>query len=178
MLTGHSGRSPMTCLYRCGNACDHPVPNESDNAYFGDLANSEVSRRGFVRGSAAGALVLGLGAAAVTSATPAFAHGNEGHGGGGGGGYPGADPDVYTPSRPGNGALTFKPIPPNDPNWDRLQEAAKPARNDPRAFLELHHIFGDLAQNPSYVRAFSDALSALWARGVRSTLADYLSAKA
>ena len=71
-----------------------------------------------------------------------------------------------------------KPIPPNDPNWDRLQEAAKPARNDPRAFLELHHIFGDLAQNPSYVRAFSDALSALWARGVRSTLADYLSGKA
>ena len=31
--------------------------------------------------------------------------------------------------------------------------------------------------NPAYVRAFSDALSALWARGVRSTLADYLSDK-
>ena len=71
-----------------------------------------------------------------------------------------------------------KPIPPNDPNWQRLQEAAKPARSDPRAFLELRHIFGALADNPTYVRSFSDALSALWARGVRSTLADYLSDKA
>ena len=71
-----------------------------------------------------------------------------------------------------------KPIPPNDPNWQRLQEAAKPARSDPRAFLELRHIFGALADNSAYVRAFSDALSALWARGVRSTLADYLSDKA
>jgi mannitol 2-dehydrogenase len=70
-----------------------------------------------------------------------------------------------------------KAIPPNDPNWERLQDAAKQARNAPQAFLELRHIFGDLASNPSYVRAFSDALSAIWARGVRSTLADYLSDK-
>jgi mannitol 2-dehydrogenase len=71
-----------------------------------------------------------------------------------------------------------KPIAPNDPNWKRLKEAAKPARNNPQAFLELRDIFGDLAHNPGYVRAFSDALSALWARGVRSSLADYLSDKA
>ena len=70
-----------------------------------------------------------------------------------------------------------KPIPPNDPSWDRLQQAAKTARNDPRAFLQSRHIFGDLANNPNYIRAFSDALSALWARGVRSTLADYLTDK-
>jgi mannitol 2-dehydrogenase len=71
-----------------------------------------------------------------------------------------------------------KPIAPNDPNWAQLQEAAKPARDDPQVFLRLHHIFGDLAHNPSYVRAFSDALSALWARGVRSTLTEYLSGAA
>jgi mannitol 2-dehydrogenase len=70
-----------------------------------------------------------------------------------------------------------KPIAPNDPSWKQLQEAAKPARNDPTAFLQLRHIFGDLSGNPSYVRAFSDALSTLWARGVRSTLSDYLSDK-
>ncbi len=70
-----------------------------------------------------------------------------------------------------------KAIAPNDPNWERLQEAAKPARNDPLAFLQLRHIFGDLADNPNYARAFSNALSALWTRGVRSTLADYLSDK-
>jgi mannitol 2-dehydrogenase len=41
----------------------------------------------------------------------------------------------------------------------------------------LRDIFGDLADNPNYISAFSDALSALWARGVRSTLADYVSDK-
>ena len=25
-------RSPVTCALKCGNACAHPVPNESDNA--------------------------------------------------------------------------------------------------------------------------------------------------
>jgi len=41
----------------------------------------------------------------------------------------------------------------------------------------LRHIFGDLSGNPNYVRAFSALLSALWSRGVRSTLSDYLSDK-
>jgi mannitol 2-dehydrogenase len=70
-----------------------------------------------------------------------------------------------------------KPVAPNDPSWERLQKAAKPARNDPLAFLKLRDIFGELAENPAYVSAFSDALASLWARGVRSTLADYLSDK-
>jgi mannitol 2-dehydrogenase len=39
-------------------------------------------------------------------------------------------------------------------------------------------IFGDLAANAAYVNAFSSALSSLWSKGVRATLADYLSAKA
>src|SRR5271165_6205394 len=68
-----------------------------------------------------------------------------------------------------------KPIAPNDPSWERLHAAAKPARSDPPAFLKLRDIFGELAENASYVGAFSNSLSALWARGVRSTLADYLS---
>jgi mannitol 2-dehydrogenase len=68
-----------------------------------------------------------------------------------------------------------KTLPPNDPNWERIRSAAKPARDDPAAFLKLHEIFGALAQNPVYVGAFSTALKSLWARGVRETLADYLS---
>jgi mannitol 2-dehydrogenase len=68
-----------------------------------------------------------------------------------------------------------KTIPPNDPSWERLQAAAKPARSDPTTFLAMRDIFGDLSQNPAYVGAFSSALAALWTRGVRSTLADYLS---
>jgi mannitol 2-dehydrogenase len=67
-----------------------------------------------------------------------------------------------------------KTIAPNDPNWGRLQAAAKLARANPPAFLDMKDIFGEAAQNPAYVAAFSAALSGLWARGVRATLADYL----
>jgi mannitol 2-dehydrogenase len=70
-----------------------------------------------------------------------------------------------------------KAIAPNDPSWESIQTAAKAARSDPSAFLQLRHIFGGLADNPNYVRAFSEGLSSLWTRGVRSTLADYLSDK-
>jgi mannitol 2-dehydrogenase len=68
-----------------------------------------------------------------------------------------------------------KPVAPNDPSWERLQAAAKPARSDPLAFLKLRDIFGELAEDQTYVGEFSRALSTLWARGVRSTLAEYLS---
>ena len=58
-----------------------------------------------------------------------------------------------------------KPIAPNDPSWGRLQEAAKPARNDPMAFLQLRHIFGDLlGQSELCPRVLRRALVALGAR--------------
>ncbi|MFI9641297.1 PhoX family protein [Micromonospora sp. NPDC051925] len=107
--TRHGSRDAMTCLYRCGNACDHPVPNSSDNTYFGDLVEAEVSRRGVVRAGAVGALVLGFGgtaAGALAGAAPAAA-------------APATPvvPEVGNPTAPqrgvGSGALTFKPIPPN-----------------------------------------------------------------
>jgi secreted PhoX family phosphatase len=74
-LLGHSGgsRDAMTCLYRCGNACDHPVPNESDNPYLGDVVSAEMSRRGVVRAGAVGAMVLGFGGSALAAASPAAA---------------------------------------------------------------------------------------------------------
>jgi mannitol 2-dehydrogenase len=67
-----------------------------------------------------------------------------------------------------------KPIAPNDPSWDRLQAAAKLARQDPAAFLEMRDIFGALAETPSYVEAFGAALTSLWTHGVRATLQAYL----
>ncbi|MFC0507573.1 PhoX family protein [Micromonospora costi] len=107
--TRHGSRDAMTCLYRCGNACDHPVPNTSDNAYFGDVVDAEVSRRGVVRAGAVGALVLGFGGAAagaLAGAAPASAAGETP-----------VVPEAASFGRPsqgvGNGALTFKPIPPN-----------------------------------------------------------------
>jgi mannitol 2-dehydrogenase len=67
-----------------------------------------------------------------------------------------------------------KTIAPNDPNWERIHAAAKRARQNPQAFLELRDIFGALSQHPAYVAAFSTALSRLSTRGVRSTLDAYL----
>lgn len=110
--TRHGTRDNMTCLYRCGNACDHPVPNTSDNSYFGDLVAADVSRRGVVRAGAVGALVLGLGASGATAAaaSPGRGHGPGAPSGGGGGGK--------GPGKPGRppvraGELTFKATPAN-----------------------------------------------------------------
>ncbi|MFR9776026.1 PhoX family protein [Micromonospora sp. MS34] len=104
----HGARDAMTCQYRCGNACDHPVPNTSANPYFGDLVEAEVSRRGVVRAGAVGALVLGFGgtvAGALAGAGPAAA-------------APATPAAPVAPAAApgggvGSGALTFKPIPPN-----------------------------------------------------------------
>jgi uncharacterized protein len=102
--TGHTSRDSMTCLYRCGNACDHPVPNRSDNPYLGDVVNTEISRRGVVRAGAVGALVLGFGGAAAAagpaSAAPEAA--------------PVAEALLENLKNKGKaGPLTFKAIPPN-----------------------------------------------------------------
>lgn len=69
-------------------------------------------------------------------------------------------------------------IPPNDPAWDRLQGLAKQARTEPTVFLSMEDIFGALARNEIYVKAFSDALGSLWSRGTRQTLTRYLAGDA
>ncbi|WP_327007019.1 PhoX family phosphatase [Dactylosporangium sp. NBC_01737] len=107
MAVAHGGgRDRMTCLYRCGIACEHPVPNQSANPYFTDEMNA-VSRRGVMR---AGALVLGLAGAGVAAGTPAFASpaGEVG------------EPDVVMPEvdsfatkSPEPSQLTFKAVTPN-----------------------------------------------------------------
>jgi mannitol 2-dehydrogenase len=71
-----------------------------------------------------------------------------------------------------------KPIPPNDDQWDRLQAHARRAKDDPRAWLEMADIFGDLAHNAAYVAAFSAALRSLWAIGSKATLEKYLAGEA
>ena len=66
-----------------------------------------------------------------------------------------------------------KVIPPNDPSWDRLTALARKAKDDPAAWLTMSDIFGDLATNPTYVAAFTRALSTLWRVGTRETLTRY-----
>ncbi|WP_037716276.1 MULTISPECIES: PhoX family phosphatase [Actinomycetes] len=78
LFTAHSGgRSPITCEYRCGNACAHEAPNPTGNEYFGDIAKG-VSRRGVfkagaVMAAAAGgfAALSGTAAAAPPAQAPA-----------------------------------------------------------------------------------------------------------
>jgi uncharacterized protein len=89
------GRSSITCLYRCGNACSHEAPNASDNQYFADVVADVVSRRRMLKAGAviavagAGMATVGAGAAVADPAT-------DRHGGGGGNG------------------LDFEPVAPND----------------------------------------------------------------
>ncbi|MEU0493283.1 PhoX family phosphatase [Nocardiopsis sp. NPDC006139] len=66
--TAGGGRSRRTCELRCGDACFHPAPNKSDNAYFGDIFAKALSRRSML-----GAAVVGAGAGALGMAAPAVA---------------------------------------------------------------------------------------------------------
>ena len=67
-----------------------------------------------------------------------------------------------------------KVIPPNDPSWNRLNQEARRARADPKAWLGMTDIFGDLAREPAYVTAFSHALDTIWSIGTKATLEAYL----
>lgn len=72
LLRAHQGgRSAMTCKFKCDDACSKPVPNESDNSYFGDLVSSLASRRNVLKGGGLAAAVVGLGAFAGTGAAAA-----------------------------------------------------------------------------------------------------------
>ena len=81
--TRHGSRSLMTCFFRCGNACDHPEPNRTDNGHIQDEIATALQRRAVLKGAAVGSGALVLGGAAVgvlsapAAAEPALApHGN------------------------------------------------------------------------------------------------------
>lgn len=65
-------------------------------------------------------------------------------------------------------------IAPNDPNWDRLTEVAQAAKDRPAAWLEMEDIYAELGRNPAVIDSFTTALKAIWARGSRAVIADYL----
>jgi mannitol 2-dehydrogenase len=67
-------------------------------------------------------------------------------------------------------------IEPNDPNWSRLRAVAIEARRDPRAWLGMTDIFGDVGANPVYAGAFCRALERVWQEGSRAVLARYVDA--
>ena len=65
-------------------------------------------------------------------------------------------------------------IAPNDPNWDHLSRQSAAAKDDPSAWLKMTEVYGDLGENPVFAAAFTSALTAVWAKGTRGVLADYL----
>lgn len=65
-------------------------------------------------------------------------------------------------------------IAPNDPQWERLQKQALASRQDPKLFLEMQDVFGDLANTDAYVHAFTQALNAVRTNGTRNTLERYI----
>jgi mannitol 2-dehydrogenase len=67
-----------------------------------------------------------------------------------------------------------KPIAPNDPSWTRLNETARKAKTDPKAWLAMTDIFGEMAGNALYAAAFSNALETIWSIGTKATLEAYL----
>ncbi|MFP5371663.1 MAG: PhoX family protein, partial [Actinomycetes bacterium] len=84
----HGNRSHVTCYYKCGNACDAPVPNQTDNPTFADVVQTAVSRRSVLQVAGAGTLVVAAGSlAGPAAAAPATA-----------------------PASAGGGALTFQPV--------------------------------------------------------------------
>ena len=94
----HGKRSPVTCQFKCDNACFHPAPNTSENSYFRDLASAALSRRAVMMGgaAAAAAVVIGantVGAGSASAATTAKAVGK---GKGAAFGFEPIDPVPYT----------------------------------------------------------------------------------
>jgi mannitol 2-dehydrogenase len=70
-------------------------------------------------------------------------------------------------------------IPPNDPNWDRLQPLALAAKSNPQAWLDgLTTVYGDVATKPRFSAAFAHWLPRLWAQGTAATLTAYTSSPA
>ncbi|MGZ5403239.1 MAG: PhoX family protein [Nocardioides sp.] len=57
--TRHGSRSHLTCQYRCGNACDQPVPNPTEHPTFHAVAQQALARRSLLKiGAGAGALTV------------------------------------------------------------------------------------------------------------------------
>ncbi|BAT60199.1 mannitol 2-dehydrogenase [Variibacter gotjawalensis] len=66
-----------------------------------------------------------------------------------------------------------KTLSPHDPRWDRLNVAAKKAKDDPSAWLAMDDILGPVARDPVYAAAFAKALRHIWQHGARATLRAY-----
>ena len=96
----HGSRSRMTCHFRCGNACDAPIANQTGHTAMRDLVEGALARRSILKGGAVGAGALVLGGLAANVPAVAAPSGDAG-----GGLSPVRKVDV--------GRDTFTPVAPN-----------------------------------------------------------------
>lgn len=62
----------------------------------------------------------------------------------------------------------------NDPNWTILNATAVRAKNNPSLWLEMGHIYGNLAENARFRAAFSQWLSLIYSLGTQAALRCYV----
>jgi len=65
-------------------------------------------------------------------------------------------------------------IAPNDPYWEQLQQTALMARKTPQVWLAQRQYYGTLAEDESFVAAFSRWLGLIWEQGTAKTIGAYL----
>jgi len=66
-------------------------------------------------------------------------------------------------------------IPANDTQWDRLKTQSALAKADPKRWLELSDVYGELGKNKLFMLAFEDALNSIWEKGTAGAITHYLS---
>jgi mannitol 2-dehydrogenase len=68
-------------------------------------------------------------------------------------------------------------LPPNDTMWDELQANALKAKDDPKVWLAMHDIYGDLGEHPVFIEAFTKALNMVNVEGVEHAMKEYVKEK-
>jgi mannitol 2-dehydrogenase len=65
----------------------------------------------------------------------------------------------------------------NDPIWDKLQKRANDAKEDPKAWLAMDDIYGELSSDSTFVDSFCKAMKKIEDEGVEATLKSYIDSK-
>lgn len=62
----------------------------------------------------------------------------------------------------------------NDPQWNRLQAVAKAASQDPKAWLQMADVYGEVGEDSSFIEAFSSALHVIEVNGIENAMFQYI----
>ncbi|WP_439105030.1 mannitol dehydrogenase family protein [Celeribacter marinus] len=65
-------------------------------------------------------------------------------------------------------------VEPNDPFWDDLKSLAEQAQEEPKTWLSMRHIYGDLAEDARFADVFEAWLITIYADGTEAAIDKYL----